>query len=220
LLANPAGQELDDKKDWRVRVSLAPGLKEKLYNQLSDAGLEMIRLTDGVVFPYVPTMTVNHNARYSEQALTHSNYKGFFYDGSDVAPISLSGVFTAQNEKEAAYVQAAVNFFRTCTKMRFGQSDPNAGQPPPLVRLSGYGDFYMPAVTCVVTSFSHTMPDDCDYVPFAIGKRQGRMPTVSTITVTLQPVMSRKRQSQDFNLEDFSAGKYLGTRDSSQGGLL
>jgi hypothetical protein len=165
-------------------------------------------------------MTVNHNARYSEQALTHSNYKGFFYDGSDVAPISLSGVFTAQNEKEAAYVQAAVNFFRTCTKMRFGQSDPNAGQPPPLVRLSGYGDFYMPAVTCVVTSFSHTMPDDCDYVPFAIGKRQGRMPTVSTITVTLQPVMSRKRQSQDFNLEDFSAGKYLGTRDSSQGGLL
>jgi hypothetical protein len=212
---------LDDKKDWRVRISLAPGLKESLYNQLSDsAEIDLIRATDGVLFPYVPQMTVTHNARYAEQSLTHSNYKGYFYEGSDVAPIQLSGTFTAQNEKEAAYVQSVIYFMRTCTKMRFGQSDPNAGTPPPLVRLSGYGDFYMPAVTCVITSFTHTMPDDCDYVPFKLGNRQGRMPAVSTISVTLQPILSRKRQAQDFSLDSFSAGKYLGTRDSDQGGLL
>ena len=211
-----------DKKDWRVRIHLPPG-QTTLYNQLGagSPAAEMMKNADGVIFPYTPQMTVQFNARYSEQSLTHSNYKGYFYEGSDISPINLSGVFTAQNEKEALYVQAAIYFLRTMTKMRFG-SDPKAGTPPQIVRLSGYGDFYMPDVNCVITSFSHTMPDDCDYIPFKLGDSLGRIPSISTIQVTLQPVVSRGRQAGQFNLEDFSAGKYIanGGRSSTAGGLI
>lgn len=217
---DPSMVTTNEKKDWRVRISLPPGAKDKLYNQMPVDGAKMIKDVDGVIFPYTPTMTVQHNARYAEQVLTHSNYKGYFYEGSDVAPINLQGVFTAQNEKEALYVQAAIYFLRMATKMRFGTNDTLAGTPPTLVRLSGYGDFYMPSVTCVVTQFSHTMPDDCDYIQFTVGNKQGRIPAISTIQVTLQPLVSRARQAADFKLEDFSAGAYLSSRTDTTGGLL
>ena len=227
--ANPAVGSAQDLTDWRVRVSLPPGNNKELYNALDPDGGALLKAADGVLFPYTPAMTVTHNARYNEQALTHSNYKGYFYEGSDVAAISLTGVFTAQNEKEALYIQSCINFLRACTKMRFGPNDPKSGQPPTLVRLSGYGSFYMPSVSCVVTSFSHTMPEDIDYIPFMVGGRTGRVPIASTVTLTLQPVVSRQRQSQNFNLADFVAGKYVSggvgnyttqRRDDNPGGIL
>jgi hypothetical protein len=215
--------------DWRVRISLPPGNNKDLYQAIMPDGQGLISLSDGVLFPYTPTMTVTHNARYNEQALTHSNYKSYFYEGSDVGAISLTGVFTAQNEKEALYVQCCINFLRAVTKMRFGPSDPKAGQPPTLVRLSGYGSFYMPSVTCIVTQFTHTMPEDVDYIPFTVGGRTGRIPIASTLSVTLQPVVSRARQAANFSLNDFVSGKALsnagGTysvarRDDNPGGIL
>ena len=213
-------KNLEDSKDWRVRISLPPGAsKQNFYNQMQTVGGGLLSITDGVLFPYTPTMTVTHTARYSEQALTHSNYKGYFYEGSEVAPISLTGDFTCQNEKEAVYVQSVIYFLRTCTKMAFGTSV-NAGTPPTLVRLSGYGDYYMPSVTCVITNFTHTMPNDCDYVPFTLQGKSGRMPTMSTISVTLQPMVSRARQAQRFDLEAFSRGDYISKRGDDQGGLL
>ena len=221
-------KEAQEEKDWRVRISLPPGNDQALYKALDPNGEALLKEAGGVLFPYTPTLTTTFNARYQEQALTHSNYKGYFYEGSDIAPISLQGVFTAQNEKEAAYVQSCVMFLRAVTKMRFGKSDPKAGQPPTLVRLSGYGSFYMPAVTCVVTTFSHTMPEDVDYIPFKVGDRQGWIPITSTLSVTLQPVFSRTRQASNFNLEDLVGGKALSssgtysisTRNDSTGGMI
>jgi hypothetical protein len=217
----------DELKDWRVRISLPPGNDKSLYKALDPNGESLLKAADGVLFPYTPTMTTTFNARYQEQSLTHSNYKGYFYEGSDIAPITLTGTFTAQNEVEAAYVQSAVMFLRAVTKMRFGKNDPKAGQPPTLVRLSGYGSFYMPAVTCVVTQFSHTMPEDVDYIPFKNGDKQGWIPTTSQITVTLQPIFSRSRQASNFSLEDLVGGKALSngtysisTRNDNTGGMI
>jgi hypothetical protein len=219
--SDPSTTALDDQRDWRVRISATPSSRSRLYSIMGSVGTRLVTKADGVIFPYTPQMTVNYLARYSEMALTHSNYKGYFYDGSEIGAISLSGLFTAQNEKEALYVQSAIQFLRACTKMHFGSSDALAGTPPPLVRLSGYGDFYMPSVTCVITQFSHTMPEDVDYVPFAVGdKLGGRVPASSTIQVTLQPVVSRTRQTQSFSLDKFQNGQYIARRDDITGGLL
>jgi len=237
-------EKLDKTKDWRVRISLPPGSKFAFRGQsgqtngstrdngeggtYSTLGF-MYPLSDGagpdgVVFPQTPSITVTHNARYQEQALTHSNYKSYFYEGSDVAAIQIAGVFTCQNPAEAEYVMACVQFLRACTKMFFGKTESSSshpsGTPPTLVRLSGYGDFYLPDLTCVVTSVAHTMPDDCDYIKFrtADGENYGWMPTMSTITVTLQPVVSRKRQAEEISLDKFVNAEYISRNGS--GGLI
>jgi hypothetical protein len=257
--------------DWRVRVSLAPNSKyfyndpqgNALLSPLIESGggsdnsigSAIGQLTGlggtkrvGVVFPYTPTITVAHTANYSPQKLTHSNYTQHFYDNSEVAAITLTTDFTVQNINEGQYLLAAIYFFRSCTKMFFG-AGPNAGNPPPIVYLNGYGQYYLPNVPCVVTSFSHTMPADVDYletnaqlsqdavagatnqlpltskyVQYAqralqvgVGGGNGgggaggdgsstRIPTVSQITISLQPVYSKKAIADNFSLERFSQG--------------
>jgi hypothetical protein len=205
--------------DWRVRVSL-PSQSQILYQdstmvENADWLLRPLNSsdgTDGVIFPYTPTISVTHNARYSEQALVHSNYKNYFYEGSDVSAINISGEFTAQNLDEGMYVLASIYFFRACTKMFFGD-DPNAGQPPTLVYLDGYGDYYFPHVTCVITSFQHTMPAEVDYIDLG---RFGRVPSSSTVSVTLQPIVSRTKATK-FNHREYGN---QGHADYLNGGFL
>lgn len=216
------GTSLPPPKDWRVRITLPPQSSFS-YRSSGYYGLAAELRgdgygSDGVVFPYIPIMTVTHNARYTEQALTHSNFKNYFYEGSDVGAISLSGVFTCQNTNEARYLMGCIQFLRACTKMRFGSDDPAAGQPPTLVRLQGYGDDYLAgSLSCIVTQVAHTMPDDVDYVKYEGGNQIGWMPTSSTLTVALQPIISRKSQSTDMNLDKFVRGEYIIKQNNTQG---
>jgi len=207
--------EVANEQDWRVRISWP----DAIVNQLGNPLFAPLQKTDGVIFPYTPAISVTHNARYSEQALTHSNYKNYFYEGSDVASISITGDFTVQTLEEGQYLLACIYFFRSSTKMFVG-NDALQGNPPPLVYLNGYGDYYFPNVSCVITSFQHTMPADVDYVdiPFSnnptevVSTSTGksvRLPTSSQLTVTLQPVYSRTNMFNNFTLTDFAAGKML-----------
>jgi hypothetical protein len=233
-----AANNVTPQTDWRVRITLPPQSYFAFRNVAQKNGGFNMPLTtktayyDGVIFPYTPSITITHNARYSEAALTHSNYKSYFYEGSDIGPISISGVFTCQNQSEAIYVMSCIQFLRACTKMRFGGGDllttglstsfTGAGAPPTLVRLMGYGDNYLPGPSCVVTSVSHQMPDDVDYIPYEYNAWKGWMPTHSTITVNLQPVVSRRTQS-NFNLDAYAAGAYVnsypGTTNAAVAGI-
>jgi hypothetical protein len=208
-------------KDWRVSVTLANPALFGIQKGNSAAIQSVLAEYGGVIFPYIPQISVQHNARYSEQQLTHSNYKNYFYDGSDVNAITISGEFTVQNIAEGQYLMAAIYFFRSATKMFFG-GQANTGNPPPLVKLNGYGPAYFPDVNCVVTQFSHTMGSDVDYmeiplagasasssVPSSVGKNTVRLPTVSTISVTVQPVYSRKTVHDRFDLTKFARGELL-----------
>lgn len=229
--------------DWRVRLSLAPNsnyfyndpsnnilrpLTSEASNNVTSATVNAVtqlfgangQTRVGVVFPYTPVLTVQHTATYSPQKLTHSNYTQYFYDNSEVSSISIAGEFTVQNVTEGQYLLACIYFFRSITKMFFGQ-DPMAGNPPPIVFLNGYGQYYLPNVPCVVTSFSHTMPAEVDYMdipepglnynPYMTKPtlNSTRLPTTSTITLNVQPVYSRLSQSQGFGLNDFARGALI-----------
>lgn len=213
------GSAITAEDDWRIRISLGPGSQDFYKDPRGNAILTPLveNGTSGVIFPYTPAITVSHNARYQEQSLTHSNYKSYYYEGSDVSAITISGEFTAQNQREGEYVLAAVHFFRAATKMFWGNA-PNAGTPPPIVFLDGYGPFYFPHVSCVITNFQHTMPADVDYLPL-VGWYQGtRVPTSSTISITLQPVYSRQRIHNNFDLASYAQGLMVGDRKT--GGFL
>jgi hypothetical protein len=209
-------------RDWRVSISLADpklfGLDQTSAIQSPLAG------TGGVIFPYIPQISVQYNARYQSQQLTHSNYNSYFYEGSDVNAITITGDFTVQNIAEGQYLLAAIYFFRSATKMFFGK-DTNAGNPPPMVKLNGYGQHYFPDVNCVITQFTHTMGPEVDYLeipvpsstpapstrttPSSGGPGTVRLPTVSQITVIVQPVYSRKNIHDNFTLDKFSKGGLL-----------
>jgi len=148
--------------DWRVVLRLAPGATY-LYNAPQAGLLQPLKTTNGVVFPYTPSITTAYKANYSEYNLTHSNYRGYFYQNSYTDTLQLNATFTAQSTADAAYVLAVIHFFRSVTKMFYGQ-DAQRGSPPPLVFLSGLGDYQFNNHPCVVSSFNYVLPADVDYI--------------------------------------------------------
>jgi len=165
-LANQKRQA--DQGDWRLKLRLAPGARY-LYRGEDGQGvgagiLAPLAVTDGVVFPYTPQVSTNYNARYSETDLPHSNYRGYFYNNSYVDGVNIEAIFTAQDTFEANYLLAVIHFFRSVTKMFYGQDDAYRGAPPPLVFLQGFGTYQFSRHPCVVTSFRYTLPQDVDYI--------------------------------------------------------
>ena len=159
---NTSLSQMTVNTDWRVTLRLAPGATY-LYNA-PDAGLlQPLKVTNGVIFPYTPAITTSYKANYSKYDLTHSNYRGYFYQNSYTDAISLNATFTAQSTSDAAYVLAVIHFFRSVTKMFYGQ-DAQRGSPPPLVFLSGLGDYQFNNHPCLVQAFNYVLPADVDYI--------------------------------------------------------
>ena len=148
--------------DWRVVLRLAP-TATYLYNDANPGLLAPLKATNGVIFPYTPQISTAYKANYTPYDLTHSNYRGYFYQNSYTDQINLTATFTAQSTADAAYVLAVIHFFRSVTKMFYGQ-DAQRGSPPPLVFLSGLGDYQFNNHPCLVSQFNYTLPADVDYI--------------------------------------------------------
>ena len=262
------GSGIEAEQDWRVRISL-PDKSDIFYKdpgQLSNSMMEPLAGTNGVIFPYTPSITISHVANYTSVPLTHSNYQHNFFVNSDVSEFTITGEFTVQNADEGRYLMAAIYFFRSATKMFFGKGS-KVGNPPPILFLDGYGSHYFPHVPVVITNFTHTIGSDVDYIEVPIkttkleeveatpdqnnygsvqnaeyvpdllkgkptknttppGKKMAfntltsvtRLPTTSSVSVTLRPMYSRKNIHENFSLEDLSAGRLLGNKE--RGGFL
>lgn len=207
--------------DHRVRITV-PGSVLQGILTTGDV-LAPLRETNGVLFPYTPSISVNHTARYNPESLTHSNYYYHFYQASMTEEIQITATFAVKNGYDATYVVAAQHFFRTVTKMFYGQDD-LAGVPPPVLRLEGHGKYQFNSVPVVITSFSVTLPDDVDYITTGNAATGGgggmdtRVPAVQQFNITCAPIYSRSSISQRFSLRQFAAGALLGS--GTQGGFI
>lgn len=153
-----------EQKDWRVRLQLSPGA-DYLYKAQNPGILQPLADSQGVIFPYTPSISVNYNANYGSVNPVHSNYKIIQYENSSVDSISISCDFTAQDTFEANYLLAVIHFFRSATKMFYGQDqNPKPGTPPPVCYLFGMGQFQFNAHPLVITSFGYNLPADVDYI--------------------------------------------------------
>ena len=183
--------------DWRVRIRLAPNANY-LYKAQSPGILAPLVASDGVIFPYVPTIATSYQASYARKDLTHSNYRGYFYQSSAVNDIAINGTFTAQDTTEAQYMLAVIHFFRSATKMFYGK-DEFRGAPPPLLELSGFGAYQFNNHPCLISNFSYNLPNGVDYIrvnPSAQGqnlvvnRNQVSSSPISTIETTLNRISS------------------------------
>ena len=157
----------EDDNDWRVRLHLAADA-DYLYKDsealATGSILAPLAETDGIIFPYTPTIAIQYNADYENYDLVHSNYRGYFYKGSQVQNILIQATFTANDVKEANYMLATMHFLRAATKMFYGQ-DVKRGMPPPIVFLTGLGEYQFNNHPCAITMMNYNLPNDVDYIP-------------------------------------------------------
>lgn len=160
-------------QDWRVILSLAPEASGYLYRAPNPGILAPLAKTDGVIFPYTPQVQVQYSANYDPTEITHSNYKIFQYRSSAVDSVSITGEFTAQDKYEANYLIAVIHFFRSITKMFYGQDqNPRNGTPPPLCYLYGLGAFQFNKHPLAITSFNYSLPNDVDYIRASVSSQE------------------------------------------------
>ena len=212
--------------DWRVKLSLpttgafdfGSGLLGPMTGKTPNGEKTATPGVGGLVFPYTPTINITHTAVYNPLDVVHSNYQFFSYEKSKVEAITITGDFYCEDSAEARYWVAVVHYLRSVTKMHYGNTS-NAGAPPPVVKLSGYGDYVFNNIPVVVTGFTVELPKDVDYIATGINQYGGDdgsataskvsyAPVKSTISVTVQPIYSRE-QVRQFDLDSFVQGNYI-----------
>ena len=192
----------DTAYDWRVKLSLPESGEWANTSGL----LQPLEETGGMVFPYTPTVYIVHSASYDKLSPTHSNYPFPIYQNSSIDSFVITGEFTAENKEEATYWVAVNHYLRSITKMSYGVE--STGNPPPVVKLNGYGDFVFKNVPVVVEQYTVNLFPDVDYVQTSIGENGSWAPSRSEISVTLMPTYSRSSVNQ-FSLKKFVEGGYV-----------
>ena len=199
--------------DNRVKIALPQSYVDTTGIFGNSGELRRLR---AIIFPYTPSISFEHKATYAAQNPLHSNFTQYFYQNSSVSPITISGKFTVENDNDAGVLLATISLLRGLVKMPTaidGKLTP--GSPPPVCRLKAYGDFMLENIPVVISSFKHEMPDNVDYYtvskfqdsPAYYNYNNSTVPTMSTITVTLNPVYSRD-EMQKFGVESYINGRF------------
>ena len=167
--------------------------------------MEPLAQTNGMVFPFTPTIDFAQEIDYSSYDPVHSNQELHSYTRTKAPKINVTGKFTVQNSFEASYALASLHFCRTVSKMAFGKSQ-NAGTPPPVLLFSAYGDYIFNDVPVIVTAFNMSFPEDVDYV--LVPNSNSWMPSMFSIQISLT-VQNTPDQLRSFSLEKFRSGQLL-----------
>ena len=146
----------------RVRLGPKVGAVDQI---LGTYGLlQPLRATNGLVWPYQPTINWTQGINYSSQEMLHTNQEFKSYTRSSAATFSVDGMFSIQNQTDGLYSLACIHFLRTVSKMAFGASQ-NPGTPPPVLQFSAYGTMMFNKLPVILERFAVSLPNDVDYVP-------------------------------------------------------
>lgn len=148
--------------DWRVRLSVPPNFFS------SSPVLAPLVNSNGLIFPYTPSIQISSSATYEETGIVHQNYQFTSYQNSRVNEITITGDFFVEDAVQAQYWIAVLHYLRSITKMYTGDTE-FQGSPPPIVSLNGYGDYVFKNVPVVIKNFSVTIPQDTNYIATSVG---------------------------------------------------
>lgn len=197
--------------DRRVRLRAQPGQADRIYGEAApDNILSILHQTGGILFPYTPSITVEQSVDYKTIDLVHANGDINAYSRTPSVSIGVTGKFTVQNQREGEYMIAVLHFLRVVSKMHFGENDPNAGLPPPILAFSGYGTYMFKSLKCVLKSHSYSLEDTVDYVDI---KTEGgvitRLPSMLTVTLSLGVQNTPTEMRRTFDLSEFRTGALM-----------
>ncbi len=184
-------------EDWRVRINCNFAL-------FGEGAFSRLQETNGVVWPYMPKISISTKANYQVLDPVHNNYPFNAYKNSTVEDIQIAGEFSCETEEDAQYWLQTTMFFKSATKMFYGRSD-NAGNPPVICNLSGYGPGILNSIPVIIKSFTMDMPDDVNYIKVNTPQGPTWVPIISNVSVTVSPIYNRSRL-REFSLQDYASG--------------
>lgn len=166
----------------------------------------------GVVFPYTPTIQISHAAAYGEYDIPHSIYQAQYFSHTANPTISVQATFTAQDEEDAIMSAAALQFFKSMTKMDFGleaKKLKTAGAPPPVLLFSAYGALHFKNTPVVVKNFSYALSEEPDYITFTDNVMGDiTVPTMWLASLELAVQVAPVKQ-KEFDLRAYRSGALL-----------
>lgn len=210
--------------DFRVRIRAQTGQDTKIYGAQGDTNiLNPLYETNGLIFPYTPQIEWTQAVNYEPISLTHSNQDYYSYKNTPSTSLRITGEFTVTNYREGQYLLAAIHLLRTISKMYFGEqtwrspqqvaSDPSnpslSGLPPPIMLLSGYGNYMFNDLPVIVKDHGYSFPKDVDYINVNTAGGMARLPVVMTISTTLIVQNTPKKLRTEFNLDEFRTGALM-----------
>lgn len=198
---------LSNQSDRRIKLRPKIGISTIASNSII---LSPLVTTNGFIFPWKPRFSVRNSARYGSQSISHANQDFKYYINTPSQTFSINGDLTAQTTDQAKYMVAAFHFFSLVTKMRFGTSDSNAGLPPPILLLSGYGPYMFNDLPVIVEDFSYVSPNDVDFVTVDINGVKTDVPSLTNISLTVT-VQNTPEKLRSFNWDQFASGQLLST---------
>ena len=258
-VADPAGQSITDDEQSLVDFAITSngytyGTSPQATSDSSPVGLNQsgtgiydpshplypLTLTNGLVFPYNPTISESLGTRYDTTELIHANESIHTFKNSENVRITLSEcIWTAETWDQAVYALGVIHFFRSYRLMDFGRG--KTGRPPSPMWFSAYGNYLYTNVPVLIERVEMAFPADVDYVgvpnPGTINYQDQTLSfstsaalsttsslisqagdftwipikfTVSSISMVVQN--SVKYWTTTFDLADFKAGKLVGVR--------
>jgi len=157
LFVKVSGSEADD---WRVKIST--NFQALAGTDLKNHPFKFLEETNGMVFPFTPSITMTHKANYTVTDPTHNNFSYQGYKNSSVEDITITCDFPVNTYRDGQYWIAATTFLKSATKMFYGQSTPQ-GNPPIVCYLSGYGPYIFNGIPVVIKSYQVELKDNVSY---------------------------------------------------------
>lgn len=202
--------------DSALRATLSALHPQDVYGKTPSGGvMSILNQTGGVIFPYTPQIQFSQAVNYMDVQLVHSNTDYSAYTRTPSVTITVTGKFTVQNQQEGQYAMAVIHFLRTVSKSYFGETDPNAGLPPPVLLFSAYGKYVFNQLRVILKNHSWSFEDSMDTISVNINGAPVRLPAMFSITTELMVVQTPQRMRTKFNFDAFASGALM-----NQGGWI
>lgn len=202
--------------DLRARLSAQPNAITQVYGPEDKDNniLNPIRGTNGMLFPFTPTITYAQQVDYRSLEMVHSNQDFYYYARTPSLKLTINGDFTVQNLHEGKYVLACIHFLRVVSKMFFGTGKTpvaiaNRGLPPPVLIFNAYGNYMFNNLRVIVENHSYNLDKNVDYVTIPTAGGIAKLPAFFQISVSLIVQNTPNRMRTEFDLESFRTGALM-----------
>ena len=171
-----------------------------------DGEMDILKNDRGIIFPYTPTIMLQHQASYQDHQPVHSNFAYKYFQNYSIPDFTVTGRFTCHTINEGIHSAACYHFLKSAMKIGFGENDDQRGVPPPVLRFDAYGPGIARNWSVVVTGVMLNLDPGCDYVWATL---ETKLPISFEMIITLGITYNTQRTRTEFTSKDFYSGALL-----------
>ena len=181
----------------------------------------MFAETNGLVFPYTPSIAMQKSITYDTTELLHTNLAVRQLKNATPPKITISSDWTADTEENALQMYGAIHFCRALSLVNFGKNaGTNKGMPPPILYLNGWGELFT-NIPVVITDYNPKLSNNIHYVHLNKTidgiKIDTWLPTTMDLSITLEIQPNINTYKNEFKLDEFKKNILMDKTKSGNG---